>query len=294
MNSMTGFAQGRFNFKNFSLFVQFKSYNNRYLELSFKGSGATAANEKIVKEMIREKLQRGKIEIVIDLFPHGSRQWDIKLNTALLDEIMKRIAPLQKKYGHSLTLPLDSLLRLPTVFHLDQDLEQLGRNEQLCLKRSIARVFADFLESRRQEGLCIRQDLLASIAVIEDHVQTIRGREKDLEKDAFASYRKKIAKYLGELPIDEKRIAQEAAISADKASITEEINRLRTHTQRLKRLLQDKTIATRGRDADFLTQEMQRETHTIAAKTNCLDVHQHIILIRREIEKIRQQVQNIE
>ena len=110
----------------------------------------------------------------------------------------------------------------------------------------------------------------------------------------FRSYRKKIAKYVKGLPIDEKRIVQEAAISADKTSIAEEINRLRTHTLRLKRLLQDKSIASQGREADFLTQEMQRETHTIAAKTSSLDIHQQILLIRREIEKIRQQVQNIE
>ena len=104
-----------------------------------------------------------------------------------------------------------------------------------------------------------------------------RAREKDFEKDVFRNYRKKIAKFVKDLPIDEKRIVQEAAISADKTSIAEEINRLKTHSQRLKRLLQDKSSATIGREADFLSQEMQRETHTIAAKTGCLDIHQQIL-----------------
>jgi uncharacterized protein (TIGR00255 family) len=180
------------------------------------------------------------------------------------------------------------------IFHIDCDPERLSPKSRLDIKKAITKVFAAFLESRRQEGRCIQRDLLLGIARIENVAKTIHVREKDLEKEAFRNYRKKIEKYLKDLPIDEKRIAQEAAISADKTSIAEEINRLRTHTQRLKRLLQDTRIATQGREADFLTQEMQRETHTIAAKTSCLDIHQQILLIRREIEKIRQQVQNIE
>lgn len=294
MKSMTGFAQGRFNFKDVSLFISFKSYNNRYLETNFRGSGISAASEKIIKEMFKDKLHRGKIEIVLDLFQRDLRQWDIKLNTDLLEEIMDKIAPLQKKYGPGLNLSLDSLFKLPMVFHLDHDPERLSPKDQLNINKAIAKVFAAFLENRRQEGQCILKDLLDGIAAIENYSKSIHAREKDFEKEVFRNYRKKIEKYVKDLPIDEKRIAQEAAISADKTSIAEEINRLRTHTQTLKRLLQDKSIATQGREADFLTQEMQRETHTIAAKTSCLDIHKQILLIRREIEKIRQQVQNIE
>ena len=97
MKSMTGFAQGRFNFRDFSLFVSFKSYNNRYLEINFKGSGISAASEKIIKEMLKDKLQRGKVEIVFDLFQNSPSNWDIQLNTALLEEIMKQArAPAEK------------------------------------------------------------------------------------------------------------------------------------------------------------------------------------------------------
>ncbi len=292
MQSMTGFAQGRYNFRDFSLFVSFKSYNNRYLEMSFKGSGMTAASERYIRELLKGKLQRGKVEIVLDLFPEGPAQWDIRLNTPLLEEVMKRLAPLQKKYGQG--QPLDSLLKLPMLFRLDHDPERLGAKEQAAVRRAIAKVFAAFLESRRQEGLCIRDDLLAGITLIEDLIKALRAMEKECEKDAFLTYRKKIARFLKDLPIDEKRIVQEAAISADKAAIAEEVNRLQTHAQRLKRLLLEKGVIARGKEADFLTQEMQRETHTIAAKTGSMEIHQQILLIRREIEKIRQQVQNIE
>lgn len=294
MKSMTGFAQGRFTGKDFSLFVSFKSYNNRYLEINFKGSGISAASEKTIKEMLKGKLFRGKIEIVYDLFQNNPKNWDIRLNSALLEAIIGRIMPLQKKFGPNLSLALDPLLKLPTVFHLDYDPDRLSPKDQAFIKRSISKVFADFLASRSQEGVFIGKDLLSGIALIENHVKIIGAMEKVFEKEMFLNYKKRIAKYVHGLHIDEKRIAQEAAISADKNSIAEEINRLKTHTQRLKALLKDRHFDTVGREADFLSQEMQRETHTIAAKTSCLDIHQHILIIRREIEKIRQQVQNIE
>ncbi len=294
MKSMTGFAQGRFDCRDFSLFISFKSYNNRYLEISFKGCGITAASEKIIRELLKDKLQRGKIEIVFDLFQNNQKNWDIRLNSDLLQAIINKIKPLQEKHGGNLTWSMDALLKLPMVFHLDYNLERLGAKDLAVIKRALAKVFADFLASRRQEGALIVKDLLGSLALIEGHVKVIAGKEKEAEKVAFQNYRKRIAKYVSGMHIDEKRITQEAAISAEKASIAEEINRLRTHSHRLKTLLTDKKSDTIGREADFLAQEMQRETHTISAKTNCLDIHQHILIVRREIEKIRQQVQNIE
>ncbi len=292
MQSMTGFAQGRYTFRDFSLFVSFKAYNSRYLETGIKGSGVTPEGEKFIRELMKGKLHRGKVEIVVDMFPEGPGQWDIQLNTPLLEEVMRRLAPLCEKYD--LGQPLDSLLKLPMIFRMDHDPERLGARERASVRRAIAGVFAGFLESRRQEGLGIRRDLLDAVALIAGQIKALRSREKEYERDSFQRYRKRIARLLKDLPVDEKRIAQEAAISADKSSIAEEINRLQTHASRLKRLLSGRGPATRGKEADFLTQEMQRETHTIAAKTGSMEIHQQILLIRREIEKIRQQVQNIE
>jgi len=294
MKSMTGFAQGRYQFKHFSLFISFKSYNNRYLEIAFKGSGVSAASEALIREMMKDKLQRGKVEVVIDLFQQGPGQWDIKLNTLLLEDILQRLSPLAEKYGRGRGLPLDALLKLPMVLHIDHDPERLSPQDRAAVGRAAAKVFAAFLASRAQEGRCIQRDLLAGIALIDEQIRRLRASEKGCERDVVENYRKRIAKFLKDLPIDEKRIVQEAAVSADRASIAEEINRLHTHTRRLKRLLLDRSQATLGKEADFLSQEMLRETHTIAAKTGSMDIHQQILLIRREIEKIRQQVQNIE
>jgi uncharacterized protein (TIGR00255 family) len=292
MQSMTGFAQGRYNFREFSLFVSFKSYNNRYLETSLRGSGLTAAHERFVRDLMKKALQRGKVEVVLDVFPQGTGQWDIRLNAPLLAEVMKRLAPLQAMYGAGAAL--DSLLKLPMLFRLEHDPERMGAREQAAVRKAIAAVFAAFLASRRREGRATQRDLLAALAVIERRTRELAVLARRCEKDAVADYRRRVGRFLKGVAIDQKRLLQEAAISADKAAIAEEVHRLQTHAQRLKSLLRDKGDAARGKEADFLTQEMQRETHTIAAKTASLDIHQLILLIRREIEKIRQQVQNVE
>ncbi len=115
-----------------------------------------------------------------------------------------------------------------------------------------------------------------------------------METEIFSLYKEKIQKILEDVKVDENRVLQEAAILAEKNCINEEIHRLETHTQRLKALLKDKKMEIKGREADFLTQEMQRETHTIASKTDSQEIHSYILETRREIEKIKQQVQNIE
>jgi uncharacterized protein (TIGR00255 family) len=292
MHSMTGFAEGRYTHRDFALHVSFKSYNNRYLETSLRGSGLTAASEQYIRGLIKGKLRRGKLEVVLDVFPQGIGQWDVQLNAPLLEEVMKRLAPLQKKYGPA--QPLDALLKLPMLLRLEHDPERMGAREQAAVRRAIARAFAAFLRSRRREGLGIRRELLASLAEIERRVRGLAALARGCEKDAFRDFRRRIGRFTQGLAIDEKRILQEAAISAEKASITEEVNRLRTHGQRLRSLLLERGDIARGKEADFLSQEMQREAHTIAAKTASMEIHQQILMIRREIEKIRQQVQNVE
>lgn len=289
---MTGFAQGRYNFKDFSLFVSFKSYNNRYLETSFRGSGVTAASESAVRGLLKQRLQRGKVEVVLEFVPQGARQWRIQLNEPLLEAVLGRLAPLQKRTGAA--APLDALLKMPALLRLDYDPESLGARQQAAVRRAIAAVFAAFLESRRREGHSIRRDLLACLGRVDGHVRGLRARERECERDAARRYRQRIVRLLGSTPVDERRIAQEAAIAADKAAIAEEIQRLQTHARRLRRLLNARLPLAKGKEADFLSQEMQRETHTIAAKTESAEIQGLILLIRREIEKIRQQAQNIE
>lgn len=294
MKSMTGFAQERFDFIDFSINVYFKSVNHKFLDINFKGTGITPASEKLIKEIIKDKVFRGKIEINFDLFEKNQKKWNIQFNEYLLEEILDKIVHFNEKYKGSLNLSIDSFLKIPMIFHLDYIFENFSNENNENIKNSVKKVFNNFLQSRIEEGEYISKNLLKGIKKIEDNLDIIEGEVGNLEHEIYLNYKEKIKKLLNGIEIDERRIVHEAAIAAEKNCIAEEINRLRSHNKRLKELVQSKKIDQKGREADFLSQEMQRETHTIASKTNSVDIHKYVILIRREIEKIKQQVQNVE
>jgi uncharacterized protein (TIGR00255 family) len=291
---MTGFAQRSFNYGSFSLHVSFKSLNNRYLEISTRGSGISPITEKMIRETVNGRLFRGKVDIILDFLSQNQQKWDVQLNQGLLSAILEKVMPIKRKYKKHLTLSLDSLLKLPLVFHIDYGYENLPPQEIDNIRSAIAAVFAQFLEDRKREGEAILADLKQHIGAIEDHLKKMALTEKKAEAELFTGYRKKIEKFANGMDIDDRRLMMEVAILSEKSAITEEITRLTIHTNRLQTLIVDETLPMKGKEADFLSQEMLRETHTVAAKTGSMEIHEHVICIRREIEKIKQQVQNVE
>lgn len=293
---MTGFAQRRFEFSNLSLHIIIRSLNHRFLDISFKGTGINATTEKFFKNIIRNRIFRGKIEIMFDIFDSDQRKCNIRFNDRLSMEILDELLPFKKRYKNKISLSMDALLKIPMIFHLDYLPENYTEEERDEIQRSIEMVFDDFLKSREQEGKSISANIRKSIEEIEHGLGFVEKEANTVEKELFLKFKEKISKYLKEYQdeVEERRILQEAAILAEKSCVNEEINRLATHAKRLKDLLDDETVEVKGREADFLAQEMQREAHTIASKTNSMEVLEHILHIRRAIEKIKQQVQNVE
>lgn len=291
---MTGFAQGRFEFHNISMHMLIRSWNHRFLDVNFKGTGMTPDTEKLLKERIKDKVHRGKIEIVFDLFLADQSKYKIQLNDRLLTEIMDELLFFKRKYKERITLSMDALLKIPMVFRLDYVSDHFDEVDLGYIRESVDKVLDEFVQSREVEGRSIAVDLQGSLEKIENNLKVLKKEADKLEKEIFIKFKEKIAKYLTDIEIDERRIAQEAAILAEKSCINEEIQRLETHTFRLGKLVSDKTVEVKGRESDFLSQEMMRETHTIASKTASMSVHEQVLEIRREIEKIKQQVQNVE
>ena len=291
---MTGFAHGKYEFNDFSLSISFKSLNHRFIDISFKGTGITPASEKLIKEIIKDRVYRGKIEITFDLIEYDPKKWNVQLNESLMGNALDKVLLFKKKYEDRINLSMDPFLRIPMLFHINYTFNRLKQKDIQNIKNSVKSVFDEFLKSRESEGKSILDNLLSSIDVIKMNTEIIEKKAGQIEKDIFFKYKEKMKKLLDNDEIDERRISLEAAITAEKLCVAEEINRLKTHNKRLRDLLKDKKVNTKGREADFLSQEMQRETRTIASKTNSLEVHDHILQIRREIEEIRQQVQNVE
>jgi uncharacterized protein (TIGR00255 family) len=294
MRSMTGFAQGRFEINNMSLHIIIRSWNHRFLDIVYKGIGITPESEKMIKDIVKDRVTRGKIEVVFDLFQSDQNKYNIQLNDRLLTDVLDELMFFKRKYKERIGLSMDSLLKIPMIFRLDFADGQFDERDAADIRKCIEKVFGDFLASREQEGAAILKDLKTCIDKIEGNLASIKQESEQLENTIFMKYKEKISRYLDEFDVDERRIAQEAAILAEKSCINEEIHRLETHTKRLKDLVNDGRLDSQGREADFLSQEMLRETHTIASKTGSLEIHEQVMEIRREIEKIRQQVQNVE
>ncbi len=291
---MTGFAQGRFSLDRLSIGITIKSLNHRFLDITFKGSGTSQEIEKIVKEIIKNDLHRGKVEIVIDFFNLDQNNWDIQFNDYLLSNILDRILHFKKKYKSELSLSLDSLLKIPMIFHLEQTGGELTEKERTAIEKQIKKLFQEFIRSREEEGREIGRSIATSLDILDENIKVVQKKTADIEIELFSKYKERMKKYLNDVEIDDKRIAQEAAILAEKSCVTEEVNRLRTHSNRLRTIIKKRKNDLMGKELDFLTQELLREISTISAKTNSMDIHEFIIIIRREIEKIKQQVQNVE
>lgn len=294
MRSMTGFAQKRFTFNRYAINISIKSLNHRFLDISVKGSGVTPVTEKLVKDIMKKSLLRGKVEVVFDLFMMDSGKWDIQFNEFLLEDILDKVLHFSKKYKDNVSLSLDPFLKIPMIFHLDSLDDELSEEDFDDIKKSVEAVFEEFLETRNEEGKSVQKDLTKSLKKIEESLSVIKESSANLEKELFDNYLEKMKKYLEETDIDERRLVQEAAIAAEKSCISEEINRLHTHCQRMGKLVKSRSADSKGREGDFLTQEMLRETHTISAKTYSAEIQDQVILVRREIEKIKQQIQNVE
>jgi uncharacterized protein (TIGR00255 family) len=294
MKSMTGFAQGRYSGDGYTLFVSFKSVNNRYLELSLRGSGATPEIEKLVREVLEGRLLRGRVEVVVELAWESREAWDVQLNEPLLGEIVDRLDAFREKSGENLPFTLDPLLRLPMVLRVENRMSLENEALRLHMRQCLEEVFGRFLESRVGEAQRLRPGLLKSLEIISGVAAALESRAPGMEKELFLRQRERLAQLVADMQMDESRLTQEAALLAEKHAIHEETSRLRAHAQRLHALLSAASAHGHGREADFLCQEMLRETHTIAAKAADLDIHNDVLALRREIEKIRQQVQNIE
>lgn len=292
MISMTGYAQGRFTFDDFTLFVSLKSLNHRYLEIGYKGNGPGAEIEKIFRSLIKGRIHRGKIELNLNLFEFDQGNWDIQLNEALLEAIVARFDRFQERHP-GLTLSLDSFLRIPMVFHLESFSDTLSEQMMRRISDSLEEVIERFMASRREEGRQIEAEIKDSLGIMDGLLRTITLQAREVEEHLVQHYRERIRALIGEIEFDERRILQEAAMAADRSCIAEELSRLAAHSERMKQICGEESEFI-GREADFLAQELLRETHTIAAKTGSLDVHRTVMQIRRQVEKIKQQVQNVE
>lgn len=290
-NSMTGFGRGSTEENGRSFIVEIKSVNHRYLDLNIKMPRNLASLEDRIRRALSEKINRGKIDVYVTQNIIASNDVAANFNHALADSYIKCLKEIKDRYEVRDDISVSLISRFPDVITLNQkeeDIETLWNIISVSLNAAI-----DMLVSMRQkEGLKLKEDILSRCNYINNHIAKIVERAPVLLVEYKEKLEKRVKELLNDAKLDEGRMAMEIAIFADKSNIDEEIVRLNSHIVQMKDTLE--LAEPIGRKLDFIIQEMNREANTIASKANDLELTNIVLNIKNEIEKIREQVQNVE
>lgn len=291
--SMTGFGRAEKVTEEYRLQVEIKSVNHRYLDLSVKMPRKFNCLEAQLRQILKEYMERGKTDIYVSYEDYSEGSKKLLFNKEIAGEYLKYLQQMAEEFGLKNEISASVLGRFPEVFSMEESSDDEGK--LLAMLEPVAReAFADFRRAREEEGERLREDLLGKLSAMEDYVRIIES----LSPSVVDTYRQKLYSKLKEtlketgLSADEARIVTEVTIYSDKVCTDEEMVRLKSHIASMKQKLQKGGPC--GRELDFIAQEMNREANTTLSKANSLSVADTAIALKTEIEKVREQVQNIE
>ncbi|MBU2636854.1 MAG: YicC family protein [Bacteroidetes bacterium] len=290
--SMTGYGRGEVKHKNTTVVAEIRSVNSRFLEVSVRLPKSQSHRESDVKDILRNKLDRGKISISISVEGYEQGRTPLIINAEAAHDYYKLLTNLKKSLKMDDKITFDHLLKFSEIIQveeksLDDDLEW-----KLC-EKAITLSLANLLKMRKQEGQELKKDLTKRIKLIENKLEKIIQLSKKRIPVERERLRERVNKLLenGD-KVDEKRLEQEIIFLADKLDITEECIRLQSHNKFFLETMED--VESSGRKLNFLIQEINREANTIGTKSNDSTIAHLAIGIKEELEKIREQIQNIE
>lgn len=294
IRSMTGFGRGRKEYPDKALTVEMKAVNSRYLEVAFKAPRLYAAFDVRVKQLLSEKgISRGKLDISVQTERKESAYTEIRVDEALAAGYLKALQTLRDRFALKDDITVMKLSENRDIFLYEKP-EEDAEAEWAALLPVLEEAIAVFLSARETEGAALERDILSRLSAVEAAKDTV-ARLSDADKAAYRSrLEARLRQTIGDMAIkaDEGRILTECAIFADRIAVDEETVRLGTHIDSFRRILAGKDPA--GRKLDFLLQEMNRETNTIGSKCSNAEIAAVVVSMKCELEKIREQVQNIE
>ena len=291
IKSMTGFGSAKGSCEKLEISVELKSVNNRYLDCTIKLPRVFGALEEPLKAIIQNNISRGKVDVYIAIDSSKADDIEIKVNHSLAKAYVSALKTMAEENGLSGAVTVTDLTRFPDVLQAEKretDPEQL----RVSISEILLSALSGFNEMRIREGEKLSRDISARL----DEIERLTAIAEEISPRCVAEYRKKLETRMNEIlqtaEIDEARILTEAAIFADRIAINEESVRLRSHVEQLRQLLESQEPV--GRKIDFLVQEFNREANTIGSKGNNTEMSRTVVDLKAEIEKIREQAQNIE
>ncbi len=291
IQSMTGFGRGEYAAGNRQISVEVKTINHRYSEFNIKLPRKYAALEDRIRQRLSGAISRGKAEVFIKAEDREGSEREMYIDKTLAARYHEKIQDLAGMLDLPMDLGVTQLVNLPGVMNIEDAAEELDE-AWLQLEKPLKEALEHLLDMRRKEGQRLAGDFLTRL----DYLEKLRGQLSAKAPLVVEVYRQKlagrIAELLGQQPVDEGRLVQEVAMFADRASVDEELVRLDSHFKQFRSLIaEDQPV---GRKLDFLCQEMNREINTVGSKANDLEMTKIVVEMKSELEKLREQVQNIE
>lgn len=290
IKSMTGFGRFEIAEKEKKLTVEIKSVNHRYLDINIRMPKKLNFFEAAIRGELKNYISRGKIDVFIAYQDFSNNNTSLCYNKEIAAAYLQYLNQMAEEFGLEKDIKVSTLSKYPEVFTMEeQDIQEELWKE---LQRAISEAAKNFVETLIVEGESLKEDLLTKLDGMIEIVDVIEQRSPQILKEYHEKLKDKVKELLGDTQVDESRLLTEVAVFADKICVDEEIVRLRSHIEATKKtLLEGGSV---GRKLDFFAQEMNREANTILSKANDLEVSGCAIELKTEIEKIREQIQNIE
>ena len=291
VRSMTGFGRGEYTDEMIRITVEMKAVNHRYSDFTIKMPRSFNEYETKLRNILKEDIARGKVDVFITLNKLKGSDVTVKYNEEVAAEYISYLKEIHKKYDFADGMTEAVVARLPEVFTLEEketDTEEIYPKLEMALREALQQ----FLTAREKEGENLKADMLEKLDRMRFLVSEIEKLSPGIVEEYRNKLKEKIADLLGDTSIDESRIAMEVTMYADKICVDEEITRLKSHVDRTKDVLEAGGAV--GRSLDFIIQEMNREANTILSKSDELKVTDMGIELKTLIEKLREQIQNIE
>ena len=291
IKSMTGYGRAQGSFSGGDITVEIKSVNNRYLDCGVKLPRGYAYLEEGVKSQVQKAISRGKVDVFITINAAGADNVKISVNEPVAKGYIDAMHRLVQEYGIQDDISASAISKFSDVFLVEKQ-EQDENEVKSAIGGVVSEALSAFDTMRTREGQALKADLLQKAGGILTLVSKVEERSPITVKAYRERLTAKMQEVLEDRQIDEARIIQEAAIYADKVAVDEETVRLRSHVDQLQTMLREGGVI--GRKLDFLMQEMNREANTIGSKGNDVEQARNVVNIKSELEKIREQIQNIE
>ncbi|MDO4268022.1 MAG: YicC/YloC family endoribonuclease [Eubacteriales bacterium] len=291
IKSMTGFGRSEITTAEYKVSVEIKAVNHRYLDLSIKMPKKFNYFEAAIRGLLKNWIQRGKVDVFINYEDYTDGNLCLHYNAALAAEYMEYFRQMEKQFSIADDVTVSALARMPEVLTMEQAPED-EEHAWKILSEAVSEAAGRFVESREQEGEKLKEDLLSKLDYMTELVDFITERAPSIVAEYRRRLEERVREFLENSSIDENRIAAEVTVFADKICVDEEMVRLRSHIDATrKELIQGGSV---GRKLDFIAQEMNREANTTLSKSTDLEISDRAIALKTEIEKIREQIQNIE